>query len=498
MEEKVMKNYEFWFVVGSQHLYGPEVIQQVEENGRNIVKGLIEQGEFHYTLVFKAVVKTPDEITALMAEANGSSRCAGIIGWMHTFSPGKMWISGLSILNKPFLHLHTQYNRDIPWNTIDMDFMNLNQSAHGGREFGFINTRLRKSRKVVVGHWKTPKVQRQIYAFMNVAIGLAESKKLKIARFGDNMRFVAVTEGDKVEAEIKLGWQVHGYGIGDLVEYVDQVTEEEVEEIYQEYTLRYKPVDMDEESVDAIKYQGKLEIAMERFLLDGGFGAFTTTFEDLHGLNQLPGLAVQRLMEKGYGFAGEGDWKTAGLTRLVKIMGQFGGKGTSFMEDYTYHLEPENEMVLGAHMLEVCPSIASEKPNIQVKPLGIGNREAPARLTFSSKTGVALNATLVDMGGRLRLIINEVKAVDVPQAMPHLPVATAMWKPEPSLEEGAMAWILAGGAHHTVFSLDVTAQELLDFAEFLDIEAILINKDTNMKTFRQDLKLSDVLWNLKG
>lgn len=494
---KLAKTYEFWFITGSQHLYGPKVLQQVEEDTLNMVKGLNAQGDFNYRIVFKEVVKTPDEITSLIKEANVTQKCAGIIGWMHTFSPAKMWIAGLSILNKPFLHLHTQFNRDIPWDDIDMDFMNLNQSAHGGREFGFINTRLRMPRKVVVGYWEAPKVQQKIGDFMNVAVALSESRQLKIARFGDNMRFVAVTEGDKVEAEIKLGWQIHGYGIGDLVDYIEKVTDDEVEALYKEYEASYNILDTKEESVASIKYQAKLEIAMERFLVDGGFGAFTTTFEDLHGVKQLPGLAVQRLMEKGYGFAGEGDWKTAGLVRLVKIMGQFKGKGTSFMEDYTYHLDPQNAMVLGAHMLEVCPSIANEKPNILVNPLGIGDREDPARFTFSCKTGPALNASIIDMGGRMRLIINEVDAVKVPQQMPKLPVAQAMWKPQPSLEEGAMAWILAGGAHHTVFSLDVGAQELLDFAEFLDIETVLINNDTNMKTFRQDLKLSDVLWNLK-
>ena len=491
------KTYEFWFVTGSQHLYGPKVLQQVEDDSVNMVKGLNEQGKYGYKIVFKNVLKSPDEITALVKEANNTETCAGVIGWMHTFSPAKMWIAGLSILSKPFMHLHTQFNRDIPWDAIDMDFMNLNQSAHGGREFGFINTRLRLPRKVVVGYWEAEKVQKQIGQFMNVAVTLSESKCLKIARFGDNMRFVAVTEGDKVEAEIKLGWQIHGYGIGDLVDYVQKVTDKEVDDLYEEYQNNYNIVDTSNHSVESIKYQAKLEIAIERFLVDGGFTAFTTTFEDLHGLKQLPGLAVQRLMGKGYGFAGEGDWKTAGFVRLAKIMGQFGGKGTSFMEDYTYHLEPGNEMALGAHMLEVCPSISIEKPNIIVKPLGIGDREDPARFTFSCKTGPALNASIIDMGGRMRLIINEVDAVKVPKEMPKLPVAQAMWKPQPSLEEGAMAWILAGGAHHTVFSLDITAEELLDFAEFLDIETVLINNETNMKTFRQDLKLNDVLWNLK-
>lgn len=494
---KLGRTYEFWFVTGSQHLYGPETLKQVEQDSINMVKGLNEQGNLNYKIVFKEVLKTPDEITLLVKEANNNPDCAGLIGWMHTFSPAKMWIKGLSVLSKPFMHLHTQFNRDIPWSEIDMDFMNLNQSAHGGREFGFINTRLRMPRKVVVGYWEDKKVQNKIQKYMNVCVGLAESRTLKIARFGDNMRFVAVTEGDKVEAEIKFGWEISGYGVGDLVAYVNQVTEQEVNALYEEYKKVYNIINESKENVDSIKYQAKIEIALERFLVEGGFGAFTTTFEDLHGLDQLPGLAVQRLMEKGYGFGGEGDWKTAAMTRLIKIMGNKGGLGTSFMEDYTYHFDPENPMVLGAHMLEVCPSIADGEVSILVNPLGIGGKDAPARFTFSCKTGPAINVSLVDMGGRMRLIVNEVDAVKAPYDMPKLPVAKAMWKPQPSLEEGAYAWILAGGAHHTTYSLDVTREEMEDFAEFCDLETVIINNDTNMSTFRQELKLSDLVWNLK-
>lgn len=493
---KLARDYEIWFITGSQHLYGPKTLQQVKQDSMDMVKGLNEQGEFDYKLVFKELLTTPDEITALMKEANNNPDCAGLIGWMHTFSPAKMWIKGLNVLRKPFLHLHTQFNRDIPWSEIDMDFMNLNQSAHGGREFGFINTRLRLPRKVVVGYWEEKKVQEKIRRYMNVCITLAESKILKIARFGDNMRYVAVTEGDKVEAEIKFGWEIDGYGLGDLVEFVNKVTDAEVDAIYNEYKAQYTIIDESIESVASIKYQGKLEIAMERFLVEGGFGAFTTTFENLHGLDQLPGLAVQRLMEKGFGFGGEGDWKTAAMTRLMKIMGRTGGLGTSFMEDYTYHFDAENPMVLGAHMLEVCPTLADGGVNILVNPLGIGGKDAPARFTFSCKNGPALNASLIDLGGRMRLIINEVDAVKAPFDMPKLPVAKAMWKPQPSLEEGALAWILAGGAHHTVFSYDVTAEELLDFAEFTEIEVVLINNKTNMDTFRQELKLNDLVWKL--
>jgi L-arabinose isomerase len=495
---KLSKNYVFWFVTGSQHLYGPKTLEEVKKDSQGIVEGLNEKGALDYKVEFKALLTTSEEITSLMKEANNDPNCAGIIGWMHTFSPAKMWIKGLSILSKPFVHLHTQFNRDIPWSEIDMDFMNLNQSAHGGREFGFINTRLRQPRKVIVGYWEAAAVSEQLNNFMNVCVAIAESKCLKVARFGDNMRYVAVTEGDKVEAEIKFGWEINGYAVGDLAQYVNAVTDEEVDALYEEYKKSYNIVDESQDNVKSIKYQAKIEIGMERFLVEGGFGAFTTTFEDLHGLEQLPGLAVQRLMEKGYGFAGEGDWKTAALVRLTKIMGNNTGLGTSFMEDYTYHMDPSNPMVLGAHMLEICPTIADGVVDIKVNPLGIGGKAAPARFTFECKTGKALNASLVDLGGRMRLIINEVDAVKAPNEMPKLPVAQAMWVPQPSLEEGAKAWILAGGAHHTVYSMDVNTEQLIDFAEFMDIETVIINNNTNLSTFRQELKLQDLVWNLKS
>lgn len=495
---KLNKNYVFWFVTGSQHLYGPETLEQVKSDSQAIVDGLNESGKFNYSIEFKALLTTPKEITGVMKDCNNDDHCAGIIGWMHTFSPAKMWIKGLDSLEKPFVHLHTQYNRDIPWADIDMDFMNLNQSAHGGREFGFINARLRNPRKVIVGYWEEEKVINELNRFLNVCVGIAESKTLKIARFGDNMRYVAVTEGDKVEAEIKFGWEINGFGIGDLVEYVDAVTDAEVEELFEEYKVQYHIESDKAEDIKSIKYQAKLEIGMERFLVEGGFGAFTTTFENLYGLDQLPGLAVQRLMEKGYGFGGEGDWKTAAMVRLTKIMGMNGGRGTSFMEDYTYHMDPANPMVLGAHMLEICPTIADGPVNIKVNPLGIGGKDAPARFTFECKTGQALNASLIDMGGRMRLIINTVKAVKAPHNMPKLPVAQAMWVPNPSLEEGAKAWILAGGAHHTVYSLDVSPEQLVDFAEFMDIEVLMIDEDTKVKNLRQELRLSDMLWSLRA
>lgn len=495
---KLSRNYVFWFVTGSQHLYGPKTLEQVKVDSQKIVEGLNEQGKYNYVIEYKALLTRPDEITSVLKEANNDPTCAGVIGWMHTFSPAKMWIKGLSKLEKPFLHLHTQFSRDIPWKDIDMDFMNLNQSAHGGREFGFINTRLRMPRKVIVGYWEALKVQEELGRFLSVAVAIAESKILKVARIGDNMRYVAVTEGDKVEAEIKFGWEVNGYGVGDLVDYVEKVTDAEVDELYEEYSKQYIIVEDSSDNISSIKYQAKLEIAMERFLIEGGFGAFTTTFEDLHGLDQLPGLAVQRLMEKGYGFAGEGDWKTAAMVRLIKIMGNDLGLGTSFMEDYTYHMDPENPMVLGAHMLEICPTIAQGPVSIRVNPLGIGGKDAPARFTFECKTGEAVNASLIDMGGRMRLIINEVKAVKALAKMPKLPVAQAMWVPKPSLEEGAKAWILSGGAHHTVYSMDVIAEQLIDFAEFMNIETVLIDDNTNMNSIRQELRTSDMIWKLNS
>lgn len=492
-----IKSYKFWFVTGSQHLYGDETLRQVKEDSVELVKGLNRQGDFEYGIEFKALLTTADEITALIKEANNNEECAGLVGWMHTFSPAKMWIKGLAVLDKPFVQLHTQYNRDIPWADIDMDFMNLNQTAHGGREFGFINTRLRLPRKIIVGYWEDEKVLKELGAFLKVAVALNESKNLKVARIGDNMRQVAVTEGDKVEAQIKFGWEIDGYGIGDVVKYVDDVTDEEVNKLVETYIILYDIPDRTGESMDSIRVQAKIEIGLERFLVDGGYTAFTTTFENLYGLEQLPGLAVQRLMAKGYGFGGEGDWKTAALLRVMKIIGGVKGKGTSFMEDYTYHLDKDEPLVLGAHMLEVCPTIASNKPSIIVKPLGIGGKADPARFIFSSNVGDALNASLIDMGGRMRLIINTVEAVEAPFDMPELPVAKAMWKPLPDFESAVKGWILAGGAHHTVYTYDVSVTDLLDFAEFMDIETVVIDKNTQIEALKQDLKVKDLIYNLK-
>ncbi len=495
-----LKKFEFWFITGSQHLYGQETLREVDRHSEIMAKALDKEPSFAGTVVFKPVVTTPEDIRRVCEEANSSKNCAGIITWMHTFSPSKMWIAGLSILRKPLLHLHTQFNRDIPWDGIDMDFMNLNQSAHGDREHGFIGARMRLKRKVVVGFWEDGDVRSKISAWMRAAIGYAESMNLKVARFGDNMREVAVTEGDKVEAQMKLGWAVNGYGIGDLVKLVNEVTDSEANKLLQEYDELYDvaaEARTEGKARASIREQAKIELAMKAFMEAGGFGAFTTTFEDLYGLKQLPGLAVQRLMEAGYGFGGEGDWKTSAMVRIMKVMGAGLPKGTSFMEDYTYHLDPSNEMILGAHMLEVCPSIAASKPRIEVHPLGIGNKEDPARIVFDGNTGPAVAASLIDMGDRFRLILNDVEAVKQPQNMPKLPVARTLWKPLPSLKEAAEAWILAGGAHHTSFSFDLTSEHLEDWAEMLGIECLLINKDTNMHAFRNELRWNDVVWRLR-
>lgn len=492
------KDYVFWFVTGSQHLYGNEVLEKVKEHSRIIAEWLDKNTFPHCKVIFKVVLTTPEAIQNLFREANADPTCAGLITWMHTFSPAKMWIVGLSELKKPLLHLHTQFNRDIPWNSIDMDFMNLNQSAHGDREYGFIVTRMQIARKVVVGHWEDPEVCREIQVWMNAATAFVEGKNLKIARFGDNMRQVAVTEGDKVEAQIKFGWSVDGYGIGDLVKQVNSIAESEVDQLIEEYfKLYYVPPEVKQSStaLDAIREQARIELGIKRFLNDGGYTAFTTTFEDLHGLKQLPGLAVQHLMSEGYGFGAEGDWKTAGLVRIMKIMNIGLPPGTSFMEDYTYHLEPGNEMVLGAHMLEVCPTLAASTPRIEVHPLSIGGKADPARLVFNGRGGPAITASIIDMGNRFRLVINEVEAIEPAQEMPKLPVARVLWRPQPSLKEAAKAWILTGGAHHTVFSYAVTSKHLMDWADMVGIEVVLINKNTDILTLKNELRMSDMIWN---
>jgi L-arabinose isomerase len=490
-----LRPYEFWFVTGSQHLYGEETLKQVEKHSRVIVEGLNRDSIIPFKLVFKPVVTAPEGIRKLCIEANANDECAGIITWMHTFSPAKMWIGGLSELRKPLLHLHTQFNRDIPWDSIDMDFMNLNQSAHGDREYGFIGARMGIARKVVVGHWEDPDVRERLGRWMRTAVAFTESRNLKVARFGDNMREVAVTEGDKVEAQIKFGWSVNGYGIGDLVQYIKDVPEQKVNELFDEYAELYDivPEGFHEGPVrESIREQARIELGLKAFLEERNFTAFTTTFEDLHGMKQLPGLAVQRLMAEGYGFGGEGDWKTAALVRVMKIMAD--GKGTSFMEDYTYHFEHGNEMILGAHMLEVCPTIAATRPRIEVHPLSIGGKEDPARLVFDGGAGEAVNASLIDLGHRFRLVVNEVDAVKTEKEMPKLPVARILWKPRPSLRDSAEAWILAGGAHHTCFSFAVTTEQLQDWAEMVGIECVVINENTSPHSIRNELRWNEMVW----
>jgi len=491
------QNYVFWFVTGSQHLYGPETLKEVEDHSRIIAQALDKDASIPYPIEFKAVLTTPDEIERLCREAANNDAVGGIITWMHTFSPAKMWIAGLSGYRKPLLHLHTQFNRDIPWDSIDMDFMNTNQSAHGDREYGHIGARLNTARKVVTGYWEDPAVRARIASWTRTAAAYNEGSRMKVARFGDNMRQVAVTEGDKVEAQIKFGWSVNGYGIGDLVAVMNGIADAEVDRLVNEYADTYEIASQtraDKAGWESIREQARIELALQTFLQDGGFTAFTTTFEDLHGMKQLPGLAVQRLMEKGYGFGGEGDWKTAALTRLVKIAA--GNERTSFMEDYTYHFEPGNELILGAHMLEVCPTIAATKPRIEVHPLGIGGKADPARMVFDGTDGPAVNASLVDLGTRFRLIISEVDGVKVNKEMPKLPVARVLWKPRPSLAEAAEAWIYAGGAHHTVLSYTATTEQLLDWADLVGIEAVVIGRNTTVHSFRNELRWNDLYWRL--
>lgn len=489
-----IKNYEAWFVTGSQHLYGDQTLKQVAQDSQIIVDELNKSGKLPFKIIFKPVLTTPEAIYDLCLEANNNKNCVGLITWMHTFSPAKMWIGGLNVLIKPFVHLHTQFNRDIPWDTIDMDFMNLNQSAHGDREFGFICSRMKKQRKVIVGYWQDESVQKKLSIWMRAAAAWQDAQGAKIARFGDNMREVAVTEGDKVEAQIRFGYSVNGYGLGDLVQYVNNTNENEIDKLIDEYFDKYEvaPIAKKEgEKYSNLREAAKIEIGLRNFLKDGNFKAFTTTFENLHGLKQLPGLAVQRLMAEGYGFGAEGDWKTAALVRAVKVMSAGLKGGTSFMEDYTYHLEPGNMMVLGAHMLEVCESLASAKPRLEIHPLSIGGKDAPPRLVFDVKEGEALNASLIDMGNRFRMIVNEVKVIS-PKQLPKLPVARALWIPKPNLEVAATTWILAGGAHHTAFSQAISSEYLEDFSEMANIEFLLIDDSTNISEFKKELR-----WNEK-
>jgi len=486
-----LKKLDVWFVTGSQFLYGEETLNQVALNSQRIVNELNSSDNIPTRVIFKPVLKTPEEIYQLCQDANNEKNCIGIMAWMHTFSPAKMWIGGLKILNKPLVHLHTQFNREIPWKEIDMDFMNLNQSAHGDREFGFIMTRMRLNRKVIVGHWQDVNVQERLNAWMRGAAGWNDWQGAKFCRFGDNMREVAVTDGDKVEAQIKFGYAVNGYGIGDLVKFISDVPDAKITKLVAEYEERYDvaaPLRKGADRHNSLKESARIELGLRVFLTHGNFNGFTDTFEDLHGMVQLPGIAVQRLMADGYGFGAEGDWKTAALVRAMKVMGSGLKGGNSFMEDYTYHFDPSNPMVLGAHMLEICESIADGKPSCEIHPLGIGGKADPVRLVFNSAAGPALNASLIDLGDRFRLLVNEVEAVKPEHDLPKLPVARVLWKPYPDMYTGCAAWILAGGAHHTCYSQNLSAEHLQDFADIANIEIVHIGKSTTISQFRNELR----------
>jgi len=494
-----LSQYEIWFLTGSQHLYGPEAIEQVAAHSREIAAALDDSDVIPVRVVFKPVLTTSDAIHAVCMEANASAQCVGIVAWMHTFSPAQNWITGLRALQKPLVHLHTQYNRDIPWAEIDMDFMNLNQAAHGDREFGFMASRMRLNRKVIVGHWADDTVQDTLGAWARVACAWADMQGARLARFGDNMRSVAVTEGDKVAAQMQLGYQVYGYGVGDLVEHVNAVSNSELTALVNEYEATYVIADDLRKGGDqheSVREAARIELGIRAFLDDGNFKAFTTTFEDLHGLVQLPGISAQRLMADGYGFGAEGDWKTAALLRAMKVMSAGLDGGTSFMEDYTYHFDSAGMRVLGAHMLEICPSIAAGKPRLEVHPLGIGGKADPARLVFDTPPGAAINASLVDMGERFRLIVNNVDVVEPDQPMPNLPVARALWIPQPNLPIGAAAWIYAGGAHHTGFSMALTADHMANFAEMVGIEFLRIDTNTNLHDFKNEIRWNDLYYRL--
>jgi len=486
-----LKKLEVWFITGSQHLYGEDTLKQVAEHSMQIAKSLDKDPAIPVRVAFKPVVKTPEEIYRVCMEANTTPTCIGIITWMHTFSPAKMWIGGLKVLQKPLLHLHTQFNRDIPWSSIDMDFMNLNQSAHGDREFGFMVSRMRMNRKVVVGHWQDNEAVNSVAVWMRAAAGWNDWQNARFCRFGDNMRQVAVTEGDKVEAEMTFGYSVNGYGIGDLVKRINDVSDSAIAKTVAEYEEVYTvaaPLRKGGDRHSSLRDAAKIEIGMRNFLQEGGFKGFTDTFEDLHGMVQLPGIASQRLMAEGYGFGGEGDWKTSALVRAMKVMATGLKGGNSFMEDYTYHFDPNNQLVLGSHMLEICPSIADGKPSCEIHALGIGGKADPVRLVFNSASGPAINASIVDMGNRFRLLVNEVVAVDPIQSLPKLPVARVLWKPYPDMKTGCAAWILAGGAHHTCYSQNLTAEHMEDFAEMAGIEYVLIGKNTSLYDFKNQLR----------
>lgn len=494
-----VKNYQFWFCTGSQDLYGDECLAHVAEHSQKIVEALNDSGNLPYEVVWKPTLINNERIRRTLNEANMDETCAGVITWMHTFSPAKSWILGLKEYQKPLLHFHTQFNRDIPYDTIDMDFMNENQSAHGDREYGHIFTRLHKERKVIMGYWADEDVQKRIGSWMCTAVGVVESSRLRVMRIADNMRNVAVTEGDKVEAQIQFGWEVDAYPVNEIAEAVNDVSAGDINALLDEYYDKYEILlegRNEKEFREHLAVQAGIEIGFERFLEEKDYQSIITHFGDLGALKQLPGLAIQRLMEKGYGFGGEGDWKTAAMVRLMKIMtqGMKDAKGTSFMEDYTYHLAPGKEGILQAHMLEVCPSIADGAISIREKPLSMGDREDPARLVFTAKEGPAVAASLIDLGHRFRLIINDVVCKKTEKPMPNLPVATAFWTPKPDLKTGAEAWILAGGAHHTAFSYDLTAEQLGDWAAAMGIEAVLIDGHTSIRQFINELRWNEAVY----
>ncbi len=489
-----MKQDTFWFLVGSQSLYGQDVLETVAARAEEMARRMNASGRLPYELIYKSTMKTNQEISDMVREANYDPTCAGVVVWCHTFSPSKMWINGLSQLQKPYCHFATQYHKEIPADEIDMDFMNLNQAAHGDREHGYIAARMRIPRKVIFGYWQDADVLQRLGDWMRAAVGVKFSKTLKVMRFGDNMREVAVTEGDKVETQLKLGWQVNTWPVGALAETIAEVTEEEIDSLTETYLRRYT---LATDALDAVRYQAREEIAIQKMLDAEGCAAFCNTFEDLYGMEQLPGLASQHLMESGYGYGAEGDWKTAAMTAILKVMGRGKIGGTSFMEDYTYHLEAGNAFTLGAHMLEVCPSVAMGKPRIEVHPLGIGNRNPPARLVFEGHEGPAIVVSLIDMGGRLRLICQDIQCIKPSMKMPKLPVARVMWKPLPDQTTAVEGWIMAGGAHHTVLSYDVTAEQMKDWARMMDVEFVHIGKDTRLDELEQALFLADLAWKMK-
>jgi len=493
------KNYKFWFATGSQYLYGEECLREVAEHSQIIVRYLNQSGLLPFEVILKPTLLESTSIRKTFIEANADEECAGVITWMHTFSPAKSWIAGLQEFKKPLLHFHTQFNREIPYDTIDMDFMNINQSAHGDREFGHIFARLGIERKVITGYWEDEDVQKRIADWMRTAIGIVESSNIRVLRVGDNMRNVAVTEGDKVEAQIKFGWEIDAYNITDIAEYVQQVSQADINTLVEEYYSKYDIVlngSNPDEFKKHVAVQAGIEIGFEKFLEEHDYNAIVTNFEMLSGLKQLPGLAIQRLMEKGYGFGGEGDWKTAAMVRLMKLMtqGMKDAKGTSFMEDYTYNLVKRKEGILQAHMLEVCPTVANGPISIKVNPLSMGDRQDPARLVFTSKVGKGIATSLIDIGNRFRLIISDVECLPQNIPMPKLPVATAFWRPQPNLVTGTEAWILAGGAHHTAFSYDLTAEQMGDWATSMGIETIYIDKDTSIRNISNELRWNSIAY----